>query len=108
VPGAVEGLGERGEAAAPDLDRHARIGQQVVGPHRPVAGRDEDRAIGLVDEADGDVALEARPPAADREPGDGAREDQVAPEIVRGRDSGRGRGQRARCQDLPSVWVEGA
>lgn len=97
--GAVELLGDGSEPPLPDLHLDFGVLEQVEGPLRSVAGRDEDGAIGFVDVADRDGSRESAAAAARRESGDLALEEEVAADVVR---------QRARCQDLPSVWVDGA
>ena len=98
--GAVEGFGVRREPPVADLDLRRRMIEQVGGPLRAHAGGDEDRSIRLVDVADRDGSRQAGPPAASRQPRDLALEEEIRPDAVRR--------QRARCQDLPSVCVDGA
>lgn len=97
--GAVERLGDRGEPSFTDLDLDLGVGEEVQRPLRVVARGDEDGAIGFVDVADRDRSWKPAAPTACRESGDLSLEEQVAADVVR---------QRARCQDLPSVWVDGA
>ena len=99
----LQGFGDRREPSLADLHLHGRIGQQVVRPLRAIARRDQDRAIRLIDVPDRDRPRQSAPPSACREPGDLALEEEVVADVVRWRIR-----QRARCQDLPSVWVEGA
>lgn len=87
-------------AALAHLDEHGRFLEQVQRPVRPVAGGDQQRPIGLIDVADRCGPRQARPPAARRDAGDLALEVEVVADLVRR--------QRPRCQDLPSVWVDGA
>ena len=96
-------LRRRAEDTLADLDQDVRIVSQVHRPVGSVACRHEDRAIGLVDVADRDGPGDAGPSTACRETGDLALEEEVVADVVR-----RGARQRARCQDLPSVWVEEA
>jgi hypothetical protein len=105
VVGAVERFGDRREPPLPNLDRDARIGEDIERPLRGIAGGDEDRPIGLIDVADRDRPRLSRPAAPRREPGDLASEEEVVPDV-----GGRQRvSAPARCcQDLPSVWVDGA
>ncbi len=98
--GALEGFGLRREPPVADLDLRRRMIEQVGGPLRAVASGNEDRSIRLVDIADRDGSRQPRPPAAGRQPRDLALEEEIRPDAVRR--------QRARCQDLPSVWVDGA
>jgi hypothetical protein len=99
----LERFGDGRESALPDLDLDSRIGKQVLRPEGAIAGCNEDRAIGLVDIADRDRSGESGQSTARGEPGDLALEEQVVADVVRRRIR-----QRARCQDLPSVWVDGA
>ena len=98
--GGIEWLGDCVEAAVADLDLDVRIGEQVVGPLRAVAGRDDDRSVRFVYVADGDRSRQTAPAPPRRQPGDLPLEEEIRPDAVRR--------QRARCQDLPSVWVDGA
>jgi hypothetical protein len=125
----VEDLRLAGERAAGGVDVDRSVDEQIRGPC-PIerAGGDENRAVGLVDEADRDRPPLPAPPAARPEPG----EPRVTGKgLVEGGDAlgaaGRaGRGslgasrlvglvgpvagarQRLRCQDLPSVATDGA
>ena len=105
-----ERLGDGPELTVPDLDQCTRIRQQVAGPGGVVAGRDGDRSIGLVDKPDRDRSRQTRPSTARDQAGHLALEEEVVPDLVRDRtpDVSEGQPQRARCQDLPSVWAEGA
>jgi tetrahydromethanopterin S-methyltransferase subunit G len=103
VVGRLERLGARGEPPIANIDVRRRIGEQVGRPLGVIAGRDEDRTVGLFDEADRDRPRSACPTTAGRDPGDLPLEDQVVADVVRARLA-----QRDRCQDLPSVWVDGA
>ena len=101
---ALERFGPGGEGPIADLDRDRRVRQQVAAPGviGPVR-RDQEGAIRLGHEPDDDAR--ARRPlrsAAGGQPGDPPIRDEVVVHAAR-RD-----GQRARCQDLPSVWVDGA
>jgi hypothetical protein len=87
VVGGLKKLSDGLESSLPDLHRHARIGEQILGPGRAIRGRDEDRAVGLLDVADRHRPRQPRPSADRRDPGDLAREDQIAPDGVRGRGS---------------------
>jgi hypothetical protein len=98
-----EGLRRGSEDSLADLDQDVRIVDQVLGPIGRVTRGHEDRAIGLVDIADRDGPGDAGPPPAGRYAGDLALEEEVVADVVR-----RDVRQRARCQDLPSVWVDGA
>lgn len=132
----VEILGDACECPAADGDLHLRVGEQVEGPGAPGRpGRDEDRAVRLLDETHGDRARRAAPPAADDEAGEAVVGGEVGVEggIAPGRAGGNGVGgtgvgarrgsprgaavssrivragrQRLRCQDLPSVATDGA
>ena len=99
VVAALERLRDRREAPLADLDLDVRVGEEVQRPLRVVARRDQDGPIGFVDIADGDRSRKPAAPTACRESGDLSLEEEVAADVVR---------QRARCQDLPSVWVDGA
>jgi hypothetical protein len=80
----------------------ARVLEEVERPVRlGAAGSDEERPIRLLDVPDGGMGRPAGFPAARLE------EDDLAPggELLADRVSPR---QRLRCQDLPSVWTEGA
>jgi hypothetical protein len=103
IRAAFERFGDRREPTLADFHLDGRIGQQVVGPRGAIAGGDQDRTIRLVDVADRDPPRQTRASSACRQPGDLALEEQVAADVVR-----REARQRARCQDLPSVWVDGA
>ena len=96
---ALERLRDAGEAPVTDLDLDRGIVEQVQRPLGAVAGRDKDGAIGFIDIADRHRSWESAVPASRREAGDLPLEEEVAADVVR---------QRARCQDLPSVWVDGA
>jgi hypothetical protein len=98
-----QGLRRGAEDSLADLDQDVRIVDQVLRPIGPVTRGHEDRAIDLVDIADRNCPGDAGPPTAGRETGDLALEEEVVADVVR-----RYVRQRARCQDLPSVWVEGA
>jgi hypothetical protein len=98
-----QGLRRGAEDTLADLDQNVRIVDQVLRPIGSVPRGHEDRAISLVDIADRDGPVDAGPPTAGRETGDLAFEEEVVADVVR-----RNVRQRARCQDLPSVWVEGA
>ena len=98
--GGVQRLGDGGEAALPDLDLGVRLGEQVARPLRSIARSDEDRSIRLIQVAHGDRSWLPCDAAPSRQPRDLAFEEEVVPDVVRR--------QRARCQDLPSVWVDGA
>ena len=95
------------EVAPADVDPAVRLGQEVARPGRAVVvGRDQHRAVRLVDEADRDRARSTGPAAAGRQPArPGRSPTMVLPMSV---DGVLRRAQRARCQDLPSVWVDGA
>ena len=93
-------LGDGGEMPLADLDIDRRIREQVQRPVCLAAGRDQDAAVRLVDVADRDGTREPAPPSASRDACDLPLEEQVAADVVRR--------QRARCQDFPSVWVDGA
>ena len=97
--GTVQRVGDRGEPSFPDLHLDLRVGEQVLRPVRVVARRDQDGAIGFVDIADRDRSRQTAATATCRESSDLSLEEEVAADVVR---------QRARCQDLPSVWVDGA
>ena len=96
----IERLGDGVEPALADFHLHRRIGEQVRGPLRLFAGCDEDRPIRFIDIADRDWPRQAAASPASRDPCDLPLEEQVAADVVRR--------QRARCQDFPSVWVDGA
>ena len=98
--GPVERLGDRGEPPLTDLDLDRRIREQIERPLGAVTGGDQHRAIRLVDIAHRDGAEQTAPAPSCRDPCDLALEEQVAADVVRR--------QRARCQDFPSVWVDGA
>ncbi len=135
----LERLCYASERAATSHDIDGRIGQQVHGPaavRRP--GRDEDRSVRLVDEADRDGPQLTRSPAACAEAGEPlVRRQEVVdrrnPLRAAGKPRGRARRglgstirgaggwapggpvgltvrrrQRLRCQDLPSVATDGA
>jgi hypothetical protein len=95
VIGWLERLGDRLEPPLPDVDRDPRRIEQVQRPARPIAGRDEDRSVRLLDVPDRDRPRQSGPPSPGRDPRDLPLEDEVVAEVVRR--------QRARCQDLPSV-----
>jgi hypothetical protein len=76
------------------------LGEQVRRPLRSIAGRDQDRSIRLIQVAHGDRSGLPGDAAPSRQARDLAFEEEVVPDVVRR--------QRARCQDLPSVWVDGA
>ena len=97
--GALQRLGGRGEPALAHLHLDLRVVEYVQRPLGSIAGCHEDRAVGLIDVADCDRPREPAPPSPGGESGDLPLEEQVAADVVR---------QRARCQDLPSVWVDGA
>ena len=97
--GAFERLGDRSEPSFPELDLDLRVGEEVLRPMRVIARRDQDGPIGFLDIADRDPSRQTTAPTACRESGDLSLEEEVAADVVR---------QRARCQDLPSVWVDGA
>jgi hypothetical protein len=99
----LERLGQRPEAPVAHVDIDARVGEEVLRPMRIVPGGDEDRAIRLVDETDRCRPRPTRPATAGRDPRDFALEDELGADVVRARLR-----QRDRCQDLPSVWVDGA
>jgi hypothetical protein len=103
VVGSLERFRDRREPSIPDLDLDGRLGQQVIRPQRTIPGGHQDRAIGLFDIADRDRSRESCASSACRQSGDLALEEQVAADVVR-----QWIRQRARCQDLPSVWVAGA
>jgi hypothetical protein len=88
------------EPPLPDIDRDLRSIEQMERPARPVTGGDQDRPVRFLDVADRDRSRQSRPPTPGRDPGDLSLEDEVVADVVRR--------QRARCQDLPSVWVDGA
>lgn len=98
--GGIQWLGDGREPALPDLDIHTRIGKQVQRPLGTIAGGDEDRSVRLVEVAHRDGACLPSALAPRRQSGDLALEEEVVTDVVRR--------QRARCQDLPSVWVDGA
>ena len=87
------------EATVADLDDHRGIGQQVGRPLGTIAGGHQHGSVGLIDIPHRDRSRRTGAPTARRDPGDLALEEEVVAEVVR---------QRPRCQDLPSVWVEGA
>jgi hypothetical protein len=99
----LERLGQGPEPPVANVHVDARVGEQVVRPLGVVAGRDEDRAVRLVDEADRRRPRPTRLASAGRDPRDFALEDELGADVVRARLR-----QRDRCQDLPSVWVDGA
>jgi hypothetical protein len=99
----LERFGDRAEPSLADLDLDGRLGEQVVGPLRALARGDQDRPIRLIDISDGDRPSQPGPSSACGQPGDLALEEQVVADVAR-----RWIRQRARCQDLPSVWVDGA
>jgi hypothetical protein len=112
VVGRLERLGDRAEPPIAHLDLDLRVIDEVRRPVRPIPRRDEDRPVRLLDEADGDGSRESAAATAGGQPGDLALEEQVAADIVRQRVSASAR-QRVSapprcCQDLPSVWVDGA
>ena len=88
------------EPALPDFDLRVGLGEQVQRPLRSVAGGDKDRSIRLIQVAHGDWSWLPCDAAPSRQPRDLAFEEEVVPDVVRR--------QRARCQDLPSVCVDGA
>ena len=98
--GGIQWLGDGREPALPDLDLRARISEQVVRPRRTVASCHEDRSIRLIEVAHRDRSSLPGAAAPRRQPGDLALEEEIVTDVVRR--------QRARCQDLPSVWVDGA
>lgn len=97
--GALERLCDGREPPRTDLHLDFGVVSQVQRPQCALARGDQDRTIGLVDIADRDRSRKSAAPTTGRESGDRAREEQIAADVVR---------QRARCQDLPSVWVDGA
>jgi hypothetical protein len=99
----LERLGHGAEPPVAYVDVDAWVGGQVACPLGVVARCDEDRAVRLIDEADSDRPRLPRPATARRDPGDLALEEEVGADVVRARLR-----QRDRCQDLPSVWVDGA
>jgi hypothetical protein len=100
VVGGVQWLGDGRESPLTDLYVRVRIGEQVQRPLCAIAGSDEDRSIRLIQVTDRDRSELPRTPPPRRQSGDLALEEEVVPDVVRR--------QRARCQDLPSVWVDGA
>jgi hypothetical protein len=96
----IERLGDGREPTIADLDLDSWIGEQVRRPSRVLSSGDEHRAVRFVDVADRDGPGQAAAPASGRDPCDLPLEEQVAADVVRR--------QRARCQDFPSVWVDGA
>ena len=106
VIGRRERFGERVEGPVARSDVAGRIGEQVRRPGRvDRSGRDEERAGRelIVDEPDGHRACLAAASAARLDPDETTGGDELVlhrPPI--------GRRQRPRCQDLPSVWVDGA
>ena len=129
------GHGRRPRAAMADgveralADRHParRIGEQVLAPLRVRVRRDQERAIARLDEARRSplassperrprVTIRRTRPWATRSAfiaGRGSDGSDVRRPPSRrpsrlGRRASRCARQRARCQDLPSVWVEGA
>ena len=88
-----------GERPLADLDVDPRFVEQVERPAGRIPGRDKDGPIRLIEVADRHGPWQATTPTDRRDPGDLALEDEVVADVVR---------QRARCQDLPSVWVDGA
>jgi hypothetical protein len=100
VIGWLERLGDRPERALPDVDDDLRPAEQVERPGGPDAGGDQDRPVRLLDVPDRDRPRQSGPASPGRDPRDLPLEDEVVAEVVRR--------QRARCQDLPSVWVDGA
>ena len=95
-----EGLGDRLESPLPDIDHDARRIEQVQGPARAITGGDQDRPVRFLDVPDRDRPRQSGPAPRGRDPCDLPLEDEVVADVVRR--------QRARCQDLPSVWVDGA
>jgi hypothetical protein len=95
----IEALCDRRERPLPDLDIDARLVEQVERPAGRVTRRDEHGPVRLIDVAHGYGPWQAGPPTGRGDPGDPALEDELVADLVR---------QRARCQDLPSVWVDGA
>ena len=96
--------------ALPDPDTTARIDQKIPPPGclwRPSGDADHARWTGVVlDVTDRDRTRLTGPPTAGLDPREPAGCDKS-----RLHRAGRvqvGDGQRARCQDLPSVWVDGA
>ncbi len=98
--GGIQWFRDGCEPPLPDLDLRVGLGEQVQRPLRSIAGRDQDRSIRLIQVAHGDRSWLPRDAAPSRQPRDLALEEEVVPDVVRR--------QRARCQDLPSVWVDGA
>lgn len=97
----IERLCDGREGALADLDLHMSIVEKVERPPGIVARGDEQRPIGFVDVSHRDRPRRPGPASDRRDPGDLALEDEVVPDVARQR--------RPRCcQDLPSVWVDGA
>ena len=79
----------------------ARLGEQVPGPGGVVApGRDQQAPVRLLDVSDRDVDRSSARSSPRLQPDDLAPAGQLLAELVRQRPP--------RCQDLPSVWTEGA
>lgn len=98
--GRLEELSHGPERPIADVDQDLRSVEQVERPASPIASGDQDRSIGLLDIPDRDRPQQAGPASPGRDPSDLPLEDEVVADVVRR--------QRARCQDLPSVWVDGA
>jgi hypothetical protein len=113
-----EEVGFAGERAAAGLDLDRRIDEEIGRPRAVErAGRDEDRAVRLVDVSDGDGAPLPAPPAAGPDAGEPGVEGEGVVECRNPLRAARGPGrsrpavagrQRLRCQDLPSVATDGA
>jgi hypothetical protein len=101
VVGGLQWLGDGREPPLTDLYLRVRIGEQVQRPLCAIAGSDQDRSIRLIEVTDRDRSELPRSPPPRRQSGDLAPEEEVVADVVVRR-------QRARCQDLPSVWVDGA
>ena len=95
----IERFRQRRERPHADLDLDAGVVEEVQRPSGVVTGSHQHGPIRFVDVADGDRPRRPGSAADRRDPGDLALEDQVFADLVR---------QRARCQDLPSVCVDGA
>lgn len=98
--GAAQLLRQSRPARLAQRDPTARIHLEIAGPVGVLHPRNEQAAIGLLHETEGDLDGAARRPTEGLEPGDLPPAGELLAQAVR---------QRPRtCQDLPSVATAGA
>ena len=104
--GALERLGPEPRSALADRHGAGRIRLEVQGPVGVgFAGCDEQRPVRLLDEPDGRAGGRARHPTARLDDRDHPPAGELLADVAR---RSREWLQRLRCQDLPSVWTDGA